>query len=98
MISIEIKSTNISTRTGMSKRTNQPYTMRSQEGWALLHSSAGPQPYPTRIELNLEEGQPPFQPGTYMLDPASLYVGQFSKLSLGRLLLSPVSAKSARAA
>ncbi len=99
MINIEIKSDQIVTRNGISKRTGQPYLMREQEAWGFICGGDGRvPPYPTRISLQLEDNQPPFPAGNYILDPSSIYVGQYSKLSLGRIRLAPAQKTSVKGA
>lgn len=100
MISIEIKSDQVTSKTGLSKRTGQNYSMREQEAWAFLigQQDGRQQPFPTRIILTLDDNQIPFSVGSYNLDPASIFVGQFYRLSLGKLKLVPVQNKSVKAA
>ncbi|WP_374606640.1 single-stranded DNA-binding protein [Thermomonas sp.] len=40
--------------------------------------------FPRPFTINLQEGQNPFPPGNYVLDPASLEVGDFDSLKVGR--------------
>lgn len=40
--------------------------------------------FPIPFTINLQDGQPPFPPGRYMLDPACLQVGDFDALKVGR--------------
>jgi hypothetical protein len=46
-------------------------------------------PYPTEIVIPIDvaSGQMPYEPGSYQMDPACLYVDRYGKLSLGRLKL-----------
>lgn len=69
---------------GVSRRNNRPYQITKQEGW--YHDKKAP--YPTRIEVALEDGQVPYAPGFYTVDfQHSVYVDRFDSLQLGRLLL-----------
>lgn len=87
---IEIKSPTITEVSGTSK-LGKPYHLRKQTAWAYLMDSQGhPQPYPERIEFNLNEGQQPFAVGRYTVSPASFFVGDFFQLSIGRLILDPL--------
>lgn len=97
MIKIEVKSSDITTKSGVAAKTGKPYTIREQEAWAFLYSAGGPQPYPSRIVLNLEDDQTAYAAGAYTIDPSSIYVGDFGSLRLGRLRLKSL-ATSARAA
>lgn len=73
--------------------------MRTQTAWAHTHSRNGNlNAYPERITINLEDGQAPYPIGNYQIAPSSLYVGDFGRLSLGRLVLSPIQAKVSAAA
>lgn len=99
MINIEIKNDAVMTRSGVSKKSGQNYLLREQEAWVFLLGADGKaQPYPTRVLVPLEDNQIPFAQGSYVLDPASLYVGQYGKLVLGRLRLSPSQKATVKAA
>jgi hypothetical protein len=96
MIRIEVKTTEVQTRNGTSQRTGQPWTIRSQDAWAYtLDSNGKPRPYPERISLQLDDNQLPFPLGNYDLSPASIYVGEFGRLMMGRPQLTPVAAVKA---
>lgn len=97
MIKIEIKDQAVETRSG--NRNGRDWTMRTQTAWAHTHSRNGNlNAYPERITINLEDGQAPYPIGNYQIAPSSLYVGDFGRLSLGRLVLSPIQAKVSAAA
>jgi hypothetical protein len=53
--------------------------------------------FPRPFTINLQDGQPAYPPGRYLLDPASLEVGDFDALKVGRRILlmpaPPVPAK-----
>lgn len=40
--------------------------------------------FPVPFTINLQDGQPPYAPGRYLLDPACLVVGDFNSLNVGR--------------
>lgn len=88
MINIEVKSTEVSTKSGNSARTGKPYSIREQVGvYAFLHDRDGkPNPYPTRITVILRDEQEPYPVGLYTLAPESLYADRFAQLSLGPVL------------
>jgi len=95
MIRIEVKSTAVETRNGTASKTGRPYSIRTQEAYAYTFDSTGkPRPYPERISLQLEDDQMPFAVGIFDLSPASVYVGDFGRLMMGRPLLIPVAAKA----
>lgn len=40
--------------------------------------------FPIPFTINLQDGQLPYPPGRYLLDPACLVVGEFDTLRIGR--------------
>lgn len=99
MIAIEIKTDQFTIRSGIGKKTGQNYSIREQEAWAWLCGDEGfLQPFPTRFVIALDDNQPVFPIGHYTLNPSSIFVAQFSRLSLGRLKLIPSAAKTIKAA
>ncbi|EBX3330548.1 DNA-binding protein [Salmonella enterica subsp. enterica serovar Kirkee] len=86
MIKIEIKQSQAiaDTRSGVSKSTGQAYTINEQSAYIFLG-----QDYPQLFKLNLEAGQAPYSAGLYTLHPSSIYVGDFQKLRVGRIVLVP---------
>jgi hypothetical protein len=95
-IRIEIKSSTVQEINGVGKKSNKPYSMRKQVGWAYTMDNTGaPNPFPEKIEFTLADGQEPFQPGNYTIDPSSFFVGDFNSLAIGRLVLKPVAAAAA---
>lgn len=91
-ILIEVKSPVVTEINGTSK-AGKPYHMRKQTAWAYTFDQHGkPQPFPERIEFNLNDQQEPFGAGRYTISPQSFFVGDFNSLSIGRLLLDPVKA------
>lgn len=93
---IEIQGTSgVRIQSGTSKRTGNPYSIRKQEAW--YHN--GSDPYPTRIEINLDDNQPPYNPGLYELDISrSVMVDRYSSLTFGKLFLLPAKPKDIKAA
>lgn len=99
MIKIEVKSGTATDRTVQGK--NGPVTFREQEAWAHLCDRDGnPQPYPQQIVVNLDirNNQPPYPPGTYQLDPSSVFVNRFKTLTFGQVKLRPLAAAAPKAA
>lgn len=98
MLKIEIKSPLVTEISGTSK-AGKPYFIRKQAAWAHTYDAQGNlNPYPERIELSLNDGQEPFNPGVYTLSDKSFFVGDFGKLEVGRLILDPVAAPMKAAA
>jgi len=83
MLKVEIKSTEVLTRSGTSN--GRDWNIREQIGW--FH--AIDKPYPVEMVLSLEKDQPPYAPGVYTVAPTSFYVGKYNKLQVGRLQLLP---------
>ncbi len=82
-IVIEIVSTQINTRNGVSSKNGKPYSINEQV--AFVHKVAGE--YPDRIKINLENGQPPYAPGNYDLSPQSYFVDRFDSLAVRPILI-----------
>lgn len=82
-------------QSGTSKRTGKAYSIRKQEAW--YHDKKAP--YPSRIEVNLEDGQPAYVAGLYIVDfDHSVYVDRFGSLQLGRLILMRQASKAEKVA
>lgn len=88
---IEIAKSEVITKSGISKRTGQPYTMYEQ--LAYLHQEGEPYPTPMKITLNKNDhGHPvPYAPGYYSLAPQSFYVDRFGGLACRPVLMSIAS-------
>ncbi|PTT55533.1 single-stranded DNA-binding protein [Aeromonas sp. HMWF014] len=86
---IEIVSDKVTTKSGISQRTQKPYTINKQEGFFFAEGAK----YPVRFEFNLADGATAFAPGMYKLDESNFYVDRFGALSLsGQLVLLPLNA------
>jgi len=97
MLRIQVEKAEVSTRTGTSKRTGQPYTIREQECWVHTCDRSGVvHPHPERVVLMLDDNQAPYPAGSYTICPSSLYVDRFRQLDL-RLRLKPVTAATVAA-
>lgn len=79
MIKIEVKSTETTTKSGTSGKTGKPYSIREQVACYAFLTDRKRQPnaYPTRINVTLEDGQPPYEPGVYTIAEESLYADRF---------------------
>ena len=99
MIDIEVKSAYVNTKSGVSAKSGKPYSIREQEAYAHVYGrDCKPAPYPVRVNLSLEDDQPPYQPGLYTLSPVCVYVDRFGSLSLARPKLMPAQPKVRAAA
>ena len=88
MLKIEVKSAEITERSGIKNGNN--WHMRNQEAYVHIQNRNGtPAPYPEKISLSLDSGnanrapQSPYAVGIYYLSDSSIYVGDFSSLRLG---------------
>ena len=91
MIHVKVEDTNINEFNGVSKTTGKPFHIRKQEAWAILPGQKKERPF----FIQLEDGQEPYQPGTYVLDPSCFYIDRYDSLSLGRIKLIQKSAVKA---
>jgi hypothetical protein len=90
---IEIQSSEVKSRSGTSQKTGRPYTIREQQAYAHIPTSA----YPVEISINLRGDEQPWSPGMYQLDDASFFVDRFKSLSIGTLTLRPIAAEQKKA-
>lgn len=99
MLKIEVKTSEVIERSGT--KNGRDWKIRTQEAYAHIQNRNGtPAPYPEKILLNLDNGNPnrapqaPYAVGIYYLSDSSVYVGDFSALRLGNpVLLSEVEYK-----
>ncbi len=92
MLKIEVKSTEIETRSG--NKGGRDWKIRTQAAYAHIQNRNGTAaPYPEKILLPLDNGngqraeQAPYGIGIYYLSDSSVYVGDFSALRLGTPVL-----------
>jgi hypothetical protein len=83
MLKIEIMSTATEVKKGISGK-NRPYEITSQI--AYLHKEG--EPYPMKMKINLQNGQPPYIKGFYTLSDESFYIDGFSSLNLNPVLVT----------
>lgn len=90
MIKIEIKPNQavVDSRSGVSKRDGKPYTINEQSAYIFLGGD-----YPQLFKFNLENGQPAYPAGLYELHESSIFVGDFQKLRVGKIVLISLSEK-----
>ena len=98
-IKIEVSTDAVITRSGISARTNKPYSIREQEAYAHTVDRDGViSKYPQRIKITLGDNQAPYPPGLYTVAPESFYVDRFDSLSLGLVLRALSAAAQPKAA
>jgi hypothetical protein len=86
-VKISIESASIQERDQQSRRTQQPFKVRTQSGFVRLGREV------RQIEIGLERDQLAYAPGEYQLLDASFAVDQYGRLTLkpfGRLSLEAV--------
>ena len=84
MIKIQILSETVEERGGTiqrGERKGETYHIRNQEGY--VHNGHA---FPERFQIALGE-RPAYPVGMYYLDPATVQVGDYSKIEIGRSLL-----------
>ena len=95
MIRIVIESALTQSRSGVSQRTHQPYTMVSQDALLFKEHSK----YPDKIVLDLPDGQKAYDVGSYVLGDDSYQSDKYRKLTFSRSLqLIPLPHKSSAVA
>lgn len=75
---------------GTSKKTGNAYSIRTQEGWAILQSGEV-----RKVKLTLNREQNAYEPGVYDLDEASFAINNWGELAIGRVVLKPRQKASA---
>lgn len=98
MLKIEVSTTVIDQKSGVSAKTGKPYSIREQEAWAFFSDRSGkPNPHPTKIKLTLDDEQTAAYPlGLYQLDPSSLYADRFGQVAIRAKLRPMVAAQPAQ--
>lgn len=77
----------------VAKKSKGGATYLIQRGWVTLVDESGqPEKYPTKVEFFVDE--PGYTPGAYSLNPCSLRVGEWDRLEVGRVVLSPLGTAS----
>lgn len=78
MIRVEIESTNLKKRSGVSNTTQKEYSM--QEQMALMFRQG--ERYPEKIKLTLDKDASAYPVGIYMLSDESFQLSRFSGIQL----------------
>lgn len=84
MLTVEIHENQVTCneRSGISPRTQKPYTIREQSAYIDLGGV-----YPVPFKFNLEDGQHPYPAGKYRIHVNSYYISKYGQVSIGRILL-----------
>jgi len=88
MIRIEIESTKLNQRSGVSKETQKPYSM--QEQMALMFRQG--ERYPEKIKLTLDKDSSAYPVGHYMLSDESFELSRFAGIQIRPRLIPMASA------
>lgn len=98
MLKIEVATTMIDAKNGVSAKTGKSYSIREQEAWAYFVARDGkPNPHPTKIKVTLDDEQrDPYPIGLYQLDPCSLYSDRFGQVAIRAKLRPLVAAQPAQ--
>lgn len=92
MITVEVTSSQLEEKRGVSARTGKPYSIREQEVWFHTCDKSGqPRPHPERGSVVIDDDQRPYPPGRYSICPSSLFMGRFGSLDI-RVRLRPLPA------
>ncbi|EGU40197.1 single-stranded DNA-binding protein, partial [Vibrio scophthalmi] len=67
---------------GISQKNNKPFCMLSQIGYAHVGGK-----FPKEFKIRLQEGQPAYVAGKYVLSVNSLVVGMRGDLEIGREMI-----------
>jgi hypothetical protein len=86
MLTITIKSTQTTTKSGVSAK-GKPYSITEQEGFIELNDER------RKLRVPLADGAAPFPVGDYHVGDGSFFVGDYGRLEIGRLDLVPSPAK-----
>lgn len=68
---MEVKSAEVRSLKGTSKRTGRDYDLREQAGWVFVGKD-----YPIEVRFLLGKGQEPLAPGQYLVEAACFYVAR----------------------
>lgn len=88
-LSVEVHSAEVQVKSGTSRRTGNPYSIKEQTGYIRI----GDAPYPEKMKLTLGDDEPPYQPGIYELNSDSFFIGNFGDLQV-RARLNRASRKN----
>lgn len=93
MIKVVITSPEIREMKGVGKTSGKPYHLRMQTAHAFTVDASGVvSEFPDKFEVMLEDGQLPYQRGTYTLQPSAVFVNRDGRLDIRpRLVAAPVA-------
>lgn len=71
-------------KSGVSKKTQRPYSMRVQSVWVDLGK-----PFPNEVQVTLGDQQQPFPPGEYVVGLDCFHVSNFGDISVDLRKMQP---------
>lgn len=98
MIRIDVHDTAVRQYSGISKRTQKPFTMHFQTVYGHFFSREGKaEPHPQKFELILDKDEQgnakAYAPGSYLLHPSSVYLDRQGDLTISPRLVPASAAK-----
>jgi len=82
-IKVEIKSTSVQKIEGTSSKNGRAYSFCKQEAWFFN----GRDPYPTKIELTVNDPSKAYPVGSYSIAPDSIFVDRNNRLAVAPILI-----------
>lgn len=97
MLKVEVSSSEVHEKRGISAKSGKQYCIREQEAWMFGYDREGkPHPHPQKIRLTLDDDQAPYAPGNYVICPSSVYADRFDQVAIrARLRRADQSLKAA---
>lgn len=83
-IVIEIESTKLTSKKGVSSRTQKPYEIHEQAALMFKDGSR----YPDKVKVTIPDGQPAYAPGRYQLADDSFQPSRFGAIEVRPVLVS----------
>lgn len=78
-------------KSGVSKKTQRPYSMRVQSVWVDLGKA-----FPNEVQVTLADGQAPFPVGEYEIGLECFHVSSFGDIAVDLRKMKPVQPAAAR--
>jgi len=84
-VRVEIKSEDIKTFSGVSSKTGNSFSIRSQDCWFYTHK----EPYPLKFQITLRDTEEAYKKGFYQIAADSFFINRFNDLGF-RVKLEPI--------
>lgn len=79
----------VKVRTGVSKKSGEPYKLRQQDGYLCSVDENGVE-LRQRLQVTLQGDQAPYMPGYYLLGASAFSVSQYGDITLDRYQMTLV--------